>query len=524
MKTFTYFVKNPLWVLILFAVCGVSFFSACTKEDESSLNGISFEKDEISLTVGDTCRLEVILSPSDAEADLEWDSSAPDIASVQDGLVTALASGNTTITVSSGELMAQCSISVSEEEQGVSIELNHIECTLERGETLQLTATVSPEIPSGATVQWSSSDPEVVTVDEEGMVTAVNKGQATVTAQYDTASAECKIEVVGKSVESITLDQTSIDLTVGDSYTLTATVSPEDADDIVLEWDSSDGNVATVTDGTVTAVSDGTCTITVSCQGESAACEVNVTSVQLPDPILGDFYYSDGTWSSELDNSKTAIGVVFYTGDPAKDDGILRSEHPDCTHGLVISIRRHTGPWQFNCYDYNASINDWVSANLSGYESMFGGNTGNDGNLNKMLGYQYTKAIKAFNEDPSHADYPVEVVSNISAFETDTPAPAGTSGWYLPSVKEVSLIITGDGYDNIYDIFGDTENTDVINASLARIEGADTIVGGTNTYYWSSTEHYESSPLQAYAVYADYGMVSPYLKLYEASYYYILAF
>ena len=44
-------------------------------KDESSLKGISFEKDEISLTVGDTCRLEVILSPSDAEADLEWDSS-----------------------------------------------------------------------------------------------------------------------------------------------------------------------------------------------------------------------------------------------------------------------------------------------------------------------------------------------------------------------------------------------------------------------------------------------------------------
>ena len=54
----------------------------------------------------------------------------------------------------------------------------------------------------------------------------------------------------------------------------------------------------------------------------------------------GDFFYSDGTWSTTLDVSKTPIGVVFYIGDPTEHDAALRAAHPECVHGLVVGLKQ----------------------------------------------------------------------------------------------------------------------------------------------------------------------------------------
>ena len=69
-------------------------------------------------------------------------------------------------------------------------------------------------------------------------------------------------------------------------------------------------------------------------------------------PKIGDFYYSDGTWSTTLDKSKTPIAVVFYAGDPSADDEGLRAEHPECTHGLAIALNETISSWQENYETY----------------------------------------------------------------------------------------------------------------------------------------------------------------------------
>ena len=124
-------------------------------------------------------------------------------------------------------------------------------------------------------------------VDTSGKVTAVGAGTATITAtavdgseKYDT----CTVTVTKTSVTGVTLDQTSLTLTEGDSETLTATVEPSNATNKNVTWSSSDPNVATVENGVVTAVGAGTATITVTTEdgGKTATCTVTVERPYVP--------------------------------------------------------------------------------------------------------------------------------------------------------------------------------------------------------------------------------------------------
>ena len=75
--------------------------------------------------------------------------------------------------------------------------------------------------------------------------------------------------------------------------------------------------------------------------GKSAVCEIAVSSGE---PVAGDYYHSDGTYSAELDAAKKVIGVVFWVGDPTASDAALKREHPGCTHGLVVAVNEVVTP------------------------------------------------------------------------------------------------------------------------------------------------------------------------------------
>lgn len=202
-----------------------------------------------------------------------------------------------------------------------TITLNETVIELNKGETFKLEAEVSPENADYESLSWASSDEDVATVSQEGLVTAVASGDAVISVSTGDISAECTVTVIGKPVESISFDTYSLEMEPGDTYYIITMISPGDADDKTLIWSSSDENVATVSDGTVTAIAPGSAEITASCGTAYATCYVTVNeSAQPGSAQIGDFYYSDGTWSPQLDNSKTLIGIVFYVGDPAKDN------------------------------------------------------------------------------------------------------------------------------------------------------------------------------------------------------------
>ena len=148
------------------------------------------------------------------------------------------------------------------------------------GGTARLQASISPSDATVKTVTWSSSNSAVVTVSDQGDLSAKAVGTAAVTAAAGGKSASATITVVSPeiSVERVSMDTDELYLYVGDSYTLTATVQPENATDKSLSWASANIAIATVKNGVVQGVSEGETTVTAtSSNGKSASCRVVVS-------------------------------------------------------------------------------------------------------------------------------------------------------------------------------------------------------------------------------------------------------
>ena len=151
------------------------------------------------------------------------------------------------------------------------------------GDTQKLQASVSPSDATDKTVTWSSSANEVASVDQNGKVTALKAGTATITVTTKDGGkkATCAITVKAKviPVTGVTLDASAMEVDEGFSFMLTATVNPDNATDKSVTWSSSDAAVATISQtGEVTAVKKGTATITVTTNdgGKTATCAVTV--------------------------------------------------------------------------------------------------------------------------------------------------------------------------------------------------------------------------------------------------------
>lgn len=258
------------------------FSDACTVTVLVPVTGISLNINVCDMEAGETITLVATVSPEDAtDKTVSWSSSNTSVAKVaSNGVVTAVSEGTCTITATAGSKSATCRVTVT----GVpvtSVTLSETQWNTTVGSTLTLVATVLPYNATDKTVTWSTTDASVATVSTSGVVNAVGLGSCTIQATAGGKSATCAVTVVEATipVSSITLNTTSLSLTVGDTQSLTATVLPENATDKTVTWSSNDTGVATVsTSGLVTAVSAGTATITASAGGKSATCSVTVTS------------------------------------------------------------------------------------------------------------------------------------------------------------------------------------------------------------------------------------------------------
>lgn len=162
-----------------------------------------------------------------------------------------------------------------------SVSLSKTSAELIIGNTLQLTATVSPSNASDKTITWSSSSSTVASVSPTGLVTAIAEGSSNITASCGGKSATCKLTVKKPTVAvtSVELDKTEITLEPEETYTLKATVKPDNATDKTITWASSKPDIATVdNNGKVTSVKEGSTTITAKSGEKTASCIVNVLS------------------------------------------------------------------------------------------------------------------------------------------------------------------------------------------------------------------------------------------------------
>ena len=164
------------------------------------------------------------------------------------------------------------------------ITLDKTEAELMRGETLRLSATVSPDDARNKTVKWTSGNDKIATVDADGVVAAIAVGETTITATAADGSgisATCKIKVTPRLVTSIELGKEELTLEKTFTAQLVATVLPEDADDRNVVWSSGNEEVATVDEtGLITALKVGEASITATANdgsGVTATCVVTVT-------------------------------------------------------------------------------------------------------------------------------------------------------------------------------------------------------------------------------------------------------
>ncbi len=243
---------------------------------------VSLNKNSVTLEVGQTVTLIETISPSDAnDKNVTWSSSDSNIASVSGGTITAKNVGTVKMTAaSSNGKKAECSVVVKEATpSSVSITPS---LSLYVGGTQTLTATVLPNYAADKSVTWSSDNNSVVTVDNNGKVTAVGKGNAkiTVVTNVNSRTAVCNVTVSAILPTSITLSSDELALNRNESKTLTATVLPLNAEDKSVTWTSSNIKVATIdSSGKITAQADGTTTITAATSnGKAASCTVKVST------------------------------------------------------------------------------------------------------------------------------------------------------------------------------------------------------------------------------------------------------
>lgn len=184
----------------------------------------------------------------------------------------------------------------------------------------------------------------------------------------------------------------------------------------------------------------------------------------------GYYYFSDGTWAADLDAGKTCVGIVFYVGDVAKDDEELMAKIGSTasgTHGLVAALK-----------DLTPTI--WMKPFAE---------TGVSSNLNLMNGYSNTLRMNEWDSDDKNISNLIDIQIKMAAFVSENPAPETSSGWYLPSVKELSTLCTGwrdDEIKNDWKAAGVAMRT-LVDEKLLAAGGEKFVSEGGQRFYWSST-------------------------------------
>lgn len=451
-----------------------------------------------------------------------WESSDPSlltvtphdgyavVEAVYDGMMTDDEKKPVTITHYAGTKSASMTIDIvralPKKVEFVGLPENN---TLYLGETFgpDFGVKVSPVQASQKVTFWG--DVKIYSV-ANGSTVAQNVGyfQLAATASRGTVSVteSVYITVIPRLVEGGSLSNSTLTLDEGESASLLVNFTPANDEnyDYSVVWETSDAAVATVEKGKVTGVAAGTATITATLSnGDKLTCEVTVQQPVAASVFVGDYYYSDGTWSTDLDLSKTVIGVVFSVEKPTQmGDTKLSADHPQATHGLVVALEETASiQWQAS----SSNVGQWLIDN-EGYNDLK--DTG------RKCGYSNTLGLKAYN-----AVCAPENKVLVADCAPEIELGSATSGWYLPSYAELDMLFK---YEQ------STRQSMISNGAIAqKIEAAggtpfsieragynDTRVQDGQTkwpdgamdspYYWSSTESSGSS-IWATAVHFLYG-------------------
>lgn len=452
---------------------------ACTQEQPESPKAqkvsASFVQTEVAVPVNGTAVLAIEVTPADRIGELTVTVADESVVELSDRQLTEtgvtyilkpLKLSSTTIYAIHDDFDSPLECAVTVTPVGVeSVSLDKTSIDLKVGETFSFNPTVSPADATSPVLIWKSDNEEVAAVDN-GKVTAVKEGTATVTVTCNGHTAQCAVNVSTTAAESVTLSceladlSQTVELTAGETILVNATILPEDVTYLNLVWTVSPETVLScepfdavaddnIVSAHITALTEGSAVVTAKIDGAEAKFEVNVKPVVVPvaNPKVGDYFYSDGTWSDgglvsinedgtnpvwkeqkpAPEEGKTVIGIVFQTNRDRIYEGLTEAGY---THGLVIGTAE-----VYASYTLDDSFGCIGGARYTGYRWY-----------NDILGKYWTDRVVKY--------YPGNEIQRCPVFDFVTtdyrlPAPAGTSGWYVPAIGELWDFIANLGGEEI---------------------------------------------------------------------------
>lgn len=303
-----------------------------------AVSELSLNKTEMKIFVGGSSQLVATISPDNAtNKTVVWTSSDNSIATVDaNGNVQAIAVGTAIITASCDSVMAECKVTIIKRSQTItwSQKFNDVK----EGDVIELTATSS----SGLEIVYTILEGDAVVKGNILTLKAVGevKVEASQPGNNEFSAARTitkKINVLPISVSNVSIDKTELELIVGSSGQLKATVSPDNATDKTIVWTSSDSNIATVDEnGLVQAIAAGNVVITASCGEVKAECKVTVLKKQ--QTITWDQAFDDVTEGDIIELNAIASSGLDVVYKVIEGDAVIEGKFLTINTSGKISI------------------------------------------------------------------------------------------------------------------------------------------------------------------------------------------
>ena len=318
-----------------------------------SVTAVSISQSTLSLKVGGTSTtLKATVTPTNASnKSVVWSSSDTKVATVSGGVVKPAGGGTATITVTAadGSFTATCTVTVTQAVTKVGLDKSSLVLKLSDSD-VTLNATISPSTATVKDVKWTSSNTNIITVSEDGVVHPVGSGTASIiaaSAQDSSKTARCTVTVPVK-VKGIALSKTAITLKLGSgTASISPVVTPTNAAVKTVTWSSSDATIATVSkSGVVSSVAVGTATITATTTdgGITATCNVTViqpvTKVSLDNSkLIVKLGGSDATLNATISPDNATLKDVKWTSSNTKvaTVGADGTVHPVASGSAIIT-------------------------------------------------------------------------------------------------------------------------------------------------------------------------------------------
>ena len=487
--------------LVLFAAvsCGDSLKNDSEGRKEAEKVKVEFPLPEVSVPVNGTGTVEITVTPADRADEVIVTLADETVASIEKQTVTdkgielvlkPLKLSSTTLYAIHDDLDAPAECAVTVTPVGVeSISLDKTSLELKVFEADTLKPTITPADATSPTITWKSDNEAVATVSG-GIVNALSEGEATITASCNGKTATCKVKAVVVYATSLELfcdaaplnektiyvdEQFKADITIMPADVTYKTVDSwtvENTDILKCEPLTVDGNCETAY---FTALSEGSTTVTATINSgadgkpvsASFTVEVKPLTPPVDPPKIGDYFYSDGTWSDgglvsinsdgtsavwrtgadrpAPEEGKTVIGIVFQT-DTTRISATERAL--GYNHGLVMSLKRAYKPLAQkdpnNKYQTPDSLTKFSTFDELALSCVKRG----------LYATYYYSDIDGYSATKGICDkYSGDQIEQFPAIDWITrgftAAPANTSGWYLPSSGQVWDLLANFGGEEL---------------------------------------------------------------------------